>query len=222
MFPQKTSTLLPYLEGDKKVGGVFSNCNLLDAEGNFIGSTTSSNKVYNFNDILLRPIGLNKCIRILRNAREKNIVESKSSKKLTNIESFEGLSALVADDNMINRKLIKIILEKIGLSVTLSSDGKEAFEKYQGDSFDIIFMDIQMPVMDGVEATHKILEYEKGNRLSHVPIIALTANVTTGDREHFISEGMDDYATKPLDVETLKRLIAQYCHKSLSSENKVK
>ena len=83
-------------------------------------------------------------------------------------------------------------------------------------------MDIQMPVMDGVEATHKILEYEKGNRLSHVPIIALTANVSTGDREYFISEGMDDYATKPLDVETLKRLIAEYCHINLSSKNKVK
>ena len=79
-----------------------------------------------------------------------------------------------------------------------------------------------MPVMDGVEATHKILEYEKENKLSHVPIIALTANVVTRDREHFISEGMDDYATKPLDVETLKRLISQYCHMKSSSENKVK
>ena len=209
-----------------RLEGELEQCLSLDCKSILLTSGTLRSRInpekHHFNDILLRPIGLHKCIRILRNAREKNIIEPKSSTGLTNIESFEGLSALVVDDNMINRKLIKIILEKIGLSVTLSSDGKEAFEKYQGDSFDIIFMDIQMPVMDGVEATHKILEYEKGNRLSHVPIIALTANVSTGDREHFISEGMDDYATKPLDVETLKRLIAQYCHINLSSENKVK
>ena len=209
-----------------RLEGELEQCLSLDCKSVLLTNGTLRSRIdpqrHHFNDILLRPIGLHKCIRILRNTREKNIIESKSSTELTNIESFEGLSALVVDDNMINRKLIKIILEKIGLSVTLSSDGKEAFEKYQGDSFDIIFMDIQMPVMDGVEATHKILEYEKGNRLSHVPIIALTANVSTGDREYFISEGMDDYATKPLDVETLKRLIAEYCHINLSSKNKVK
>ncbi len=209
-----------------RLEGEIEQCLSLDCKSILLTSGTLRSRIdpekHHFNDILLRPIGLDKCIRILRNAREENIIEPTLSKGLTNIESFVGLSALVADDNMINRKLIKIILEKIGLSVTLSSDGKEAFEEYQRDNFDIVFMDIEMPVMDGVEATHKILEYEKENKLSHVPIIALTANVVTRDREHFISEGMDDYATKPLDVETLKRLISQYCHMKSSSENKVK
>lgn len=209
-----------------RLKGELEQCLSLDCKSILLTNGTLRARInplkHHFDDILLRPIGLHKSIRILRSVREKKVLEAKPSIELKNIESFEGLSALVVDDNMINRKLIKIILEKIGLSVTLSSDGKEAFEKYKSSSFDIVFMDIQMPVMNGVESTHKILEYEKENGLSHVPIIALTANVGAGDREHFISEGMDDYATKPLEVDRLKQLIAQYCQISVSSKNKVK
>ena len=73
-------------------------------------------------------------------------------------------------------------------------------------------MDIQMPVMGGVESTHSIIEYEKEHNIDHIPIIALTANALPGDREKYISEGMDDYATKPLDVKVLEKLITQYCN----------
>ncbi len=106
--------------------------------------------------------------------------------------------ALVAEDNLINQKLIKRTLEDIGINVTLANNGLEAFEKRKNNEFDVIFMDIQMPVLDGVEATQEILEYEEDYNVQHTPIIALTANALKGDRERFMGAGMDEYTTKPL------------------------
>ena len=176
---------------------------------------------HHFDDVIFTPISLHKSVRILEKTQKKDAkVHIQPSTTLENVASFTGLHALVADDNLINRKLINIILEKIGLTVTLASDGLEAFRKYKENSYDIIFMDIQMPVMDGVDATHNIIAYEKENNLTHVPIIALTANVAVGDKEHYTSEGMDDYATKPLEIDVLKLLISKHCAVSLAKQDK--
>ncbi|WP_052746122.1 ATP-binding protein [Sulfurovum lithotrophicum] len=121
------------------------------------------------------------------------------------------LQVLVAEDNPINQKLIQIILEKLGLKVTLADNGEKALEARKADRYDMIFMDIQMPVMGGVEATHAILDYEKEQGLKHIPIIALTANALSGDREKYMNEGMDDYTTKPLDVKAIEELVDKYC-----------
>ena len=209
-----------------RLEGELEQCLSLDCKAVLLTNGTLRSRIdseiHHFNDILLRPIGLHKCIRILKATREDNIIQPKpTAMRFENIESFEGLSALVADDNMINRKLIKIILEKLGLKVTLSSDGKEAIEQFKNDNFDIVFIDIEMPVMDGIEAAHKILEYEKANMLSHVPMIALTTN-DADDREYFLSEGMDDYATKPLDTEIIKQIIMRHCQEITYSESKDK
>ena len=126
-------------------------------------------------------------------------------------QSLKEINVLVAEDNPINQKLIKIVLEKLGLHVTLAANGQEAYDARVNGNYDLIFMDIQMPVMGGVESTHSILAYEKENGKAHIPIIALTANALPGDKEKYISEGMDDYATKPLDVKEIKKLIKQYC-----------
>lgn len=198
-----------------RLKGELELCQSLDCKSVLLTNGTLRARIdpqkHHYKDILLRPMSLNKCIRILRNARTNVAPVTQVSTKLKNIESFEGLHALVADDNAVNRKLIKIILEKLGLHVTLSSDGKEVVESYKKERYDIIFMDIQMPIMDGIEATHNILAYEIENKLSHVPIVALTANVANGNKEYYLSEGMDDYATKPLEVDTLKMLISKYC-----------
>ncbi len=144
-----------------------------------------------------------------RVALEPEVVETET------IEATEAeakpLEILVAEDNPINQKLIRIVLEKFGLNVTLANNGEEALEARKANRYDMIFMDVQMPVMGGVEATHRILEYEKENNLAHVPIIALTANALAGDREKYIGEGMDDYATKPLDVKVIENLVEKYC-----------
>jgi len=172
---------------------------------------------HHFTDILMAPITLNKTIRILRHARNINTVEVSTPVLNDDIEAFFKLRVLVADDNMINRKLIQIILEKLGLDVTLVENGEEAVKSYKDNLFDIIFMDIQMPIMDGVEATKAILEYEREEKLDHVPIIALTANASPGDKDRYLNAGMDDYATKPLDVEVIKSLIHKYCSEEIGT-----
>ena len=117
---------------------------------------------------------------------------------------------LVAEDNIINQKLIKRTLAELGLDVTLASNGLEAFEKRKNGEFDLIFMDIQMPVLDGVEATQEILDYEEDFDATHVPIIALTANALKGDRERFMEAGMDEYTTKPLIRAEIISLLNQF------------
>lgn len=117
---------------------------------------------------------------------------------------FEGdaskfrANALVAEDNIINQKLIKRTLEDLGISVTLANNGVEAFQKRKEENFDIIFMDVQMPLLGGVEATAEILKWENDYEKEHIPVIALTANSIKGDKERFISAGLDDYTAKPL------------------------
>jgi len=103
---------------------------------------------------------------------------------------------LVAEDNPINQRLIKTTLQQFGADVTLASNGKEAFELRKQNEYDMIFMDIQMPVMNGMEATREILQHEQLNHLKHIPIIALTANALTGDREKYIEAGIDQLHSK--------------------------
>ena len=167
---------------------------------------------HHFTDVVLTPVTLAKTIRILTNATEEKKEKILTSETAENTEPFQGLHALVADDNKINCKLIKVILENLGLKVTVVNDGKEAVEMAIKNSYDILFMDIQMPVMDGVEATKKIIEHEAAQQLEHIPIIALTANTSSEDREKYMAEGMDDYAVKPLDVEALKEIIIEHCN----------
>ncbi len=117
---------------------------------------------------------------------------------------------LVAEDNEINQKLITKNLEGFGLEVVTVNDGKEAVYATKTNNFDIIFMDIAMPVMDGVTATKEILEYEKVNNLTHTPIIALTANALKGDREKFLNDGLDDYIAKPAKERDLREVLIKY------------
>jgi len=95
--------------------------------------------------------------------------------------------------------------------VTLVSNAEEAFTSYQEKAYDIVFMDIQMSIMDGLEASKLILDYEENTDKKHVPIIALTADIMPGDKEKYNTAGMDDYATKPLDLEVLTKIISRYC-----------
>lgn len=111
---------------------------------------------------------------------------------------------LVAEDNPVNQKLAKIVLQKAGYHVTLVSDGLEAVSALQRSQYDLVLMDVQMPGMDGLAATREIRRAEGSQR--YTPIIALTAHAMQGDRERCLKAGMDDYLTKPINV---KQLIAQ-------------
>lgn len=133
-------------------------------------------------------------VEAFNNRKQKSSRRKKFDEKNSRFEA----SVLVAEDNIINQKLIRRTLEDIGLEVTLADNGLEAFEKRKNGQFDLIFMDIQMPVLDGIEATQEILDYEEDYDQHHIPIIALTANALKGDRERFLAAGMDEYTTKPL------------------------
>ena len=154
----------------------------------------------------------NKSLRQIKKSQVVELKDKVEDKKTDTVEkkSSDSLSVLVAEDNMINQKLIKVVLENMGVKVTLAFDGEQAYTAYENNTYDMVFMDIQMPIMGGVESTHKILAYEKEHNLTHVPIIALTANALPGDKEKYIAEGMDDYATKPLDIKALQKLITKY------------
>lgn len=132
------------------------------------------------------------------------IIENKIKSK----ESFSG-KVLVAEDNLNNQLLIKIILQKLGLDVTIVENGQLAVEKYQNEEFDLIFLDINMPVMDGLTALKHIRDYEIKTQ-KHTPIIALTANAINGDKEKYINEGMDNYLSKPLEKNQLIAILNLY------------
>lgn len=121
-------------------------------------------------------------------------------------QRFRG-HVLLVEDNFVNQKVAVRFLERLGCTVEVAGHGAEGVAACQQRHFDIVLMDLQMPVMDGMTATRKIREWET---TGHIPIIALTANAMTGDRELCEAAGMDGYLTKPIEVERLRSILAKY------------
>jgi CheY-like chemotaxis protein len=115
---------------------------------------------------------------------------------------------LLVEDNPINQKVALNMLEKLGCQIDLASDGREALERIEGSSYDLVFMDVQMPVLDGLAATIALRERERGGQ-THLPVIAMTAHAMTGDRERCLAAGMDDYVGKPVHLAMLERVLAR-------------
>jgi signal transduction histidine kinase/DNA-binding response OmpR family regulator len=121
------------------------------------------------------------------------------------------LRILVAEDNIINQKLAATLLRKLGHEVEVARNGREALDQWKNGNLDMIFMDVQMPEMDGDEATVLIREREKAKQSGeHIPIIAMTAFAMSGDRERFMDAGMDDYLTKPVSSEVVERAVKRF------------
>lgn len=123
-----------------------------------------------------------------------------------------GVSALVVEDNLINQRLIKLLLKEYGIQVTAVSNGDEAVAMCRDNKFDIVFMDIDMPIKDGILATQEIKAEEGPARVGRMPIIALTALAMEGDREYILGRGLDDYLSKPLTREKLEYVLQKYLH----------
>ncbi|MEQ9408253.1 MAG: response regulator [Fuerstiella sp.] len=117
------------------------------------------------------------------------------------------MKILLAEDGRANRVMAVELLTRWGHTVTVAEDGQEAVDLWQSDKFDVILMDVQMPVLDGFEATRRIRAQEK-NSAAHIPIIAMTARAMKGDRERCLAVGMDDYVSKPVRKEELQRALS--------------
>jgi CheY-like chemotaxis protein len=123
---------------------------------------------------------------------------------------------LVVEDNVVNQRLAKLLVEKLGYDVDLAENGQQAVDKFASQSYDLALMDCQMPILDGFEATRQVRSRAPGTR---TPIIAMTASAMDGDREQCLRAGMDDYLTKPLDLGKLQTAIERWTLASrLSSE----
>jgi two-component system sensor histidine kinase/response regulator len=146
--------------------------------------------------------------------------------------TISPVHVLLAEDNPVNLKLVTLMLSKAGHTVEVATNGKEVVQKYieRSDRFDIILMDVQMPEMDGLEATGRIREWEAGHHATpcsgtgsarcappRIPIIALTAQAIRGDREKCIDAGMNDYLSKPVKREEVFAMFVKWALKSTTT-----
>jgi two-component system, sensor histidine kinase and response regulator len=159
---------------------------------------------------LTKPIKQSELFDVIVNAfgppKAKKPRIPKSRKKP--VPSRPGLRVLVAEDNEVNRLLATRVFEKLGHRVTVVSNGREALSTVQAGQFDLIAMDVQMPEMDGLDATRAIRVSERASG-SHIPIIAMTAHAMKGDADRCLEAGMDAYTSKPIRLTELERAIAK-------------
>lgn len=134
--------------------------------------------------------------------------EQVAPRQLTSETIFTCLRILIAEDNAVNQLFAMRTLERAGHEAVVVNNGEQALERLERDHFDVVLMDVQMPIMDGYQATARIRELERGTNI-HQPIIAMTAHAMRGDREHCLEMGMDGYVSKPFQSHELCRVIAQ-------------
>ena len=164
----------------------------------------------------IQPAVLKSCIQQLLED-EKVVSDNKIVPKTDQqIVTVFNAKILVAEDNPVNQIVVREILSELGCDVEIKDNGKLAFEAWKEGEYDIVFMDMQMPVMDGCEATGAIRDWENSSDTDTSPqtIIALTANAMEGDRERFLTAGMDDYLSKPFGQDDMIRLLSRWLEAS--------
>ena len=186
-----------------------------------IANITSRTKIEALNidqsNVIYKPLTLTKVKNALLNTQSAPL----SSQGAIEVQQTQfNAHILVTEDNIINQRLIQRILEDYGITTDVANNGLESFEKRRAKNYDLIFMDIQMPIMDGIEATHEILDYEEDEELPHIPIIALTANALKGDREKFLSQGMDEYIAKPIETAELLYILNKFLSEKVQKVTK--
>ena len=143
--------------------------------------------------------------------RLRNFARGSAAPERQAEESLRGLRTLLVEDNRVNRELARQILTKLSCEVVTAEHGQEAVALVTERTFDVILMDCQMPVMDGFEASRQIKAMVANGEIVNVPIVALTANAMTGDRERCLAAGMDDYQTKPVRKRGLIDILTRWC-----------
>jgi signal transduction histidine kinase/CheY-like chemotaxis protein len=158
--------------------------------------------------IIYKPINFSKTMHTLELLRVTKT--SNKQKKQEELQAFTNMNILIAEDNIINQKLIVNILKNLETNISIASNGQEVVKLFKENRYDIVLMDIEMPIMSGVEATIEIIAYEKEFNKPHTPIVALTANTLQKDKERYLANGMDEYLEKPLQIKNLKAILQKY------------
>jgi len=171
-----------------------------------------------FDGVLIKPINpstfFDTIVSAFRNKRGGLRVRSSIASEVKRLKG----KVLLVEDNSINQQVARDLLESFGLLVVIAEDGAVAVQQVQETDFDLVFMDVQMPVMDGYEATSAIRaksEFEK------LPIIAMTAHAMVGDRERCLAAGMDDYLSKPIDPEALFAMLKRWLDDEVQRQQKM-
>ena len=210
-----TAAPYPIILTDGNMPGMdgFGFANAIRDDGNLAGAfilmLTSADRdgdikrcqALGINRYLVKPIGrselLNSIVAVLHERGDRAPRESiRISSEQGPASQSKPLRVLIVEDTAVNQVLLRIFLEKMGHTTVTAADGREAVEAASRDRFDLVFMDVQMPVMDGFAATQAIRQAEKVTG-GHVPIFAMTAHALQGDRERCIAAGMDGYVSKP-------------------------
>lgn len=125
-------------------------------------------------------------------------------------QTVRSLNILLVEDQPVTQKLVTLLLQKWGHHVIVAHNGLEGLERFRQGSVDLVLMDLQMPVMDGISATREIRKHEYESRLPRTPIIALTGQTTDEDRETCIAAGMDGYLPKPVTLGALSQVLQHH------------
>ncbi|WMS40963.1 ATP-binding protein [Acuticoccus sp. MNP-M23] len=171
-----------------------------------------ANKLYaEFDETLVKPVSGGAIVERLSKFCGLELVASQTSNEEKECSMsqrrFDGLKALLVDDNNVNIMFGEEVLEQIGFAVATASNGQKAVTATQNTKFDIVFMDCQMPVMDGYEATRRIKALIGEGSVAAVPIVAVTANALKGDKERCLEAGMDAFITKPMRIADLEAVL---------------
>jgi two-component system, sensor histidine kinase and response regulator len=156
------------------------------------------------------PASLLSAVKAAFDSRPKSAEDDQLAAQPTAGRNQPRLRILLAEDNAVNQKLTVRLLEKGGHTVVAVKTGKEALAIWKHEPFDVVLMDVQMPEMDGFEATSAIREVERITG-GHTPIVAMTAHAMAGDRQRCLTAGMDGYISKPIQAQTVFEAIAKVC-----------
>lgn len=176
----------------------------------FMGEGSMKQNIkHTFAGLLCKPVNPEKLLQMLMDVFEgKKIVPAAEGMEA---EQGESRSILLVEDVEVNRTVATYMFNELGHSATEAANGQEALAVLKRQSFDLVFMDVQMPVLDGVTATRHWREWERGHpERPRAIIIAMTANALKGDREKCLEAGMDDYVSKPFNIEDIKEVINRY------------
>ena len=152
----------------------------------------------------------------IEETKQKETEEANQKEELVTDKTFNNIHILIVEDNKINQKIVSSILKKFEIESTIANDGQEAVDLRKENEYDLIFMDIQMPIMNGIDSTKEIISFEKDKNKNNIPIIALTSNTSDSDVAEYLSIGMKECIAKPVNAKGLNILLQKYFKENIN------